>query len=57
VRACERGRVALLSQPAQRMQLVVLSSVAFIHFHHIFRHYLRNSTVFGKKLLNIKCMF
>ena len=24
---------------------------------HIFRHYLTNSTIFGKKLLNIKCVF
>ena len=25
--------------------------------HHIFRHYLKNGTIFGKKLLNIKCAF
>ena len=25
--------------------------------HHIFRHYLINGTIFGKKLLNIKCVF
>ena len=25
--------------------------------HHIFRHYLINDTTFGKKLLNIKCVF
>ena len=25
--------------------------------HHIFRHYSINGTIFGKKLLNIKCVF
>jgi hypothetical protein len=25
--------------------------------HHIFRHYLINGTIFGKKVLNIKCVF
>jgi hypothetical protein len=25
--------------------------------HHIFRHYLINDTIFGKKVLNIKCVF
>jgi hypothetical protein len=25
--------------------------------HHIFRHYLINGAIFGKKLLNIKCVF
>ena len=25
--------------------------------HHVFRHYLINGTIFGKKLLNIKCVF
>jgi hypothetical protein len=25
--------------------------------HHIFRHYLINGAIFGKKLLKIKCMF
>jgi hypothetical protein len=25
--------------------------------HHIFRHYLINGTILGKKLLNIKCVF
>jgi hypothetical protein len=25
--------------------------------HHIFRHYLKNDMIFGKKLLDIKCVF
>ena len=25
--------------------------------HHIFQHYLINGTIFGKKSLNIKCVF
>ena len=28
-----------------------------LRFHHIFRHYLINGAIFGKKLLNIKCVF
>ena len=28
-----------------------------VWFHHIFRHYLINDMIFGKKSLNIKCIF
>jgi hypothetical protein len=37
----------------------VLSSVAFLAliYVRIFPHYLINSTIFGRKLLNIKCVF
>jgi hypothetical protein len=28
-----------------------------VWLYHVFPHYLKNSTIFGKKLLNIKCVF
>jgi hypothetical protein len=43
------ARVALLIKNAKRRHTVCL--------HHIFRQYLINGTIFGKRLLNIKCVF
>ena len=45
---------ALLIQHATRMRS---SHLWPLWFHHIFRHYLINGTIFGKKLLNIKHLF
>jgi hypothetical protein len=48
--------VALVIQHPVRMQPITLSSVAFLA-HHIFPGYLINGKIFGKKLLNMKCVF
>jgi hypothetical protein len=57
VDACARirenafARVVLLIQHETRIRHIVCSPSCL---HHIFRHYLPNGTIFGKKLLNIK---
>jgi hypothetical protein len=33
------------------------TDVCGLCLYHIFPHYLINGTIFGKKLLNIKCVF
>jgi hypothetical protein len=45
--------VALVIQNVQRMCCIILSSVACLYR---IRHYLTNGSIFGKKLLNIKCV-
>ena len=45
--------VALVIQNAKRMRCMILSMV---WLYHIFPHYLKNGTIFGKKSLNIKCV-
>ena len=50
--ACECARVALLVEHATSMCHIVLSLWP-LWLHHIFRNYLINGTIFGKKLLNI----
>jgi hypothetical protein len=52
VRACACARVALLSQHATRNH----SHLWPLWLHHIFRHYLINGTIFGKKLNDTKCV-
>ena len=54
--ACVYVQVALLFQHATRMRHIVMYLWP-VRLLHIFRHYLINGTVFGKKLLNIKCVF
>ena len=50
---CAHACVALLTQHATRRHIAICG----FWFHRIFRHYLINCVVFGKKLLNIKCVF
>ena len=52
-RACACARVALLIQHAARRHIVICG----LWLYHIFQHYLINGTIFGKNLLNIKCVF
>ena len=40
-----------------RMQLAAICHLRPVWLHHIFRHYLINDTILGKKLLNMKCVF
>jgi len=49
--------VALIMQLAVRMGHIILSSVACPALPHCFPLYLINGTIFGKKLLNTKCVF
>jgi ABC-type phosphate transport system permease subunit len=48
--------VALVIQHAKRMRRIILSSVTCLAVP-VFSHYLINDTIFGKNLLNIKCVF
>jgi hypothetical protein len=48
--------VTSVTQHAKRMRRIILSSVACPAVH-IFPHYPINCTIFGKKLLNMKCVF
>jgi len=48
--------VALVIQHAKCMYPIILSSVACLAVPY-FYIYLTNSTIIGKKLLNIKCVF
>jgi hypothetical protein len=50
-RACACALVALLIQHGTLIRLRPL------WLHHICRHFDMNGTIFGKKLLNIKCVF
>jgi hypothetical protein len=51
-----RVRVALLIQHATRMRHILLSFVVSPSLHKIFG-IVTNGMVFGKMLLNIKCLF
>ena len=53
--ACAYLHVALLFH-MQRVCAILWRHLWPRSFHHIFRHYLINGTIFGKKLLNIKCV-
>ena len=53
---CMGVRVALLIQHSTRMRHIVASFVA-PQAPQVFRHYLVNGAIFGKMLLNIKCVF
>jgi hypothetical protein len=48
--------VALVIQHAKRMRRIILYLWP-VWLYHIFPHYLINGTIFGKMLLNIKCVF
>jgi hypothetical protein len=48
--------VALVIQHIKRMRRTVLSSAVCLALPY-FLYYLINGTIFGKKLLNIKCVF
>ena len=50
---CACAHVALLIQHATRRHVVICD----LWLHHIFRHYLINGTIFGKMLLDVKCVF
>ena len=41
----------------QRACVILYSHLWPFWVHHIFRNFLINGTIFGKKLLNIKCVF
>jgi hypothetical protein len=47
--------VASVIQNAKRMRHVTLSGP--LMFYSTFIHYIKNSTIFGKMPLNIKCVF
>ena len=47
---------ALVMQHAKCMRHITLSPVP-IWIYHVLLHYFINNTIFGKKLLNIKCVF
>jgi len=49
--------VGLGIQNAKPMRLIILSFVACLALQYFFPHYLINGTSFGKKLLNMKCVF
>jgi hypothetical protein len=51
----ESVSVALAIQHAMRMRRIVLSTVA-CRLYQILPHYLINGTIFGKTLLNLKCV-
>ena len=53
-RACACVYVYLLTQHVAHAPYCHLRP---LWLHRIFRHYLINGTIFGKKLLNIKCVF
>ena len=48
--------VVLVIQHATRMRRIILSSVACLALPN-FSMYLTKGTIFGKKLMNIKCVF
>jgi hypothetical protein len=52
--ACACARIALLIQHAKLYARIMTS---LVWLHHIFRHYHINGAIFGKMLLNIKCVF
>jgi len=47
---------ALVTQHAKRMHHITLSPVP-VWIYQVLLHYFINNTIFGKKLLNIKCVF
>ena len=55
-RVCACWRVALLIHHATCMRHIILPFVASL-YPPLFRHYLMNCTIFGKKLLNTKYVF
>jgi hypothetical protein len=48
--------VALIIQHVKRMRRIVCH-LWLVQLYHIFPHYLINGTIFGKTLLNVKCVF
>ena len=52
---CVRGRACGLNYPA--CNAPPYCHLRRLWLHHVFRHYLINSTIFVKTLLNIKCVF
>ena len=62
-RACVSGRVGMcvrvcsLAYPACNAYAPYCDVICGLCLHDIFRHYLINGTIFGKTLLNIKCVF
>ena len=52
--AYARALVVSLIQHTQRMRLIVICG---LWLHHIFRRYLINGAIFGKKRLQMKCAF
>jgi hypothetical protein len=54
---CARARMCLggiVTQHAKHMHCIVNCGLSWLY--HIFPHYLKTSTIFRKKLLNIKCV-
>jgi hypothetical protein len=49
--------LAFVIRHAKRMWLFILSSVACHRWQYYLPHYFINGTIFGKKLLSIKCVF
>jgi hypothetical protein len=54
VRTCVYARVALLVQHATHHHIITCG-LSWLHLH--VRHYVIRGTIFGKKLLDIKCIF
>jgi hypothetical protein len=54
---CMRVCACRLYYPACKAYAPCCDVTCGLWFHHIFRHYLINGTIFGKKLLGIKCVF
>ena len=56
-RGLVHARVSPCLSSMQRIRVVFCRHLWPPWLHRIFRHYLINGTIFGKRLWNIKCMF
>jgi hypothetical protein len=56
VRACDRGSAWSLTYPARNAQ-APYCHLWRLWIHSILEHYLMDDTIFGKRLLSIKCVF
>jgi hypothetical protein len=54
---CIRVLVCSLAYPAGNTYAPYCDNLWPLWLHHIFRHYLVNSAIFGQKLLHVKCVF
>jgi hypothetical protein len=57
VGVCVRTRACNLANPARNAYAPYCDVMWPLWLHYIFRHYLINDAIFGKKSLNIKYMF
>jgi len=54
---CYRGKAINITYSEYVFVALVIQHYTAIWLYCIFPHYVTNSTIFGKKLLNIKCVF